>query len=332
MLGVKRTWGSDERGDYIVHNMPDYIKGGVQAFMGQLTQHGWSNTKLPEQPFPDEASNLTLWDPENLVTDAEAKKYHALGYMNLVGYLIWAARCCFPEALCGCSILGRVMSRPTKLAWRAAIHLLAWLWSQCDRGIKFSSGGNAEPVASVDASGQTDPKDMRVQHGYGVLLAGGPVIAHSSKHAKIQAGMPGREYMALHSCGGHVIWLRELLREMGLGYMVAKPTVIECDSKGAVDWAVFGKIIAGNRSLKVAIHQAVQEWQNDEKELFYLLVPGMYNRYDLCTKANSKNDIRRLLMWATGYADGPSLDPAVSDMAKYLVYTAAWENYLNKLG
>ena len=130
-----------------------------------------------------------------------------------------------------------------------------------------------------------------------------------------------------------MIWLRELLREMGLGYMVAKPTVIECDSKGAVDWAVFGKITAGNRSLKVAIHQAVQEWQNEEKELFYLLVPGMYNRYDLCTKANSKNDIRRLLMWATGYhADGPSLDPAVSDMAKYLVYTAAWENYLNKLG
>ena len=198
-------------------------------------------------------------------------------------------------------------------------------------GIKFTSGGNAAPVAAVDASRQTDPNDMRVQHGYEVFLAGGPVIAHSSKHTKIQAGMPGREYMALHSCGGHVIWLRELLREMGLQNMVAQPTVIECDSKGAVDWAAFGKITQGNRTLKVAIHQSVQEWQNEEKELFYLLVPGMFNRSDLCTKANSKNDIRRLLMWATGYAVGPSLDPAISDMVKYEVYTSAWKNYTDRL-
>ena len=113
--------------------------------------------------------------------------------------------------------------------------------------------------------------------------------------------------------------------------MVAQPTVIECDSKGAVDWAAFGKITQGNRTLKVAIHQSVQEWQNEEKELFYLLVPGMFNRSDLCTKANSKNDIRRLLMWATGYAVGPSLDPAISDMVKYEVYTSAWKNYTDRL-
>ena len=93
----------------------------------------------------------------------------------------------------------------------------------------------------------------------------------------------------------------------------------------------FGKITQGNRTLKVAIHQSVHERQNEEKELFYLLVPGMFNRSDLCTKANSKNDIRRLLMWATGYAMGPSLDPAISDMVKYEIYTSAWKNYSDKL-
>ena len=29
--------------------------------------------------------------------------------------------------------------------------------------------------------------------------------------------------------------------------------------------------------MKVAIHQSVQEWQNEENELFYLLVPGMFS-------------------------------------------------------
>ena len=81
----------------------------------------------------------------------------------------------------------------------------------------------------------------------------------------------------------------------------------------------------------MAIHQALQEWQNTEKELYYLLVPGAFNRSDLCTKANSKNDIRRLLMWATGYADGPNLSSAVSDSVKFEGYTSAWKDYTDKL-
>ena len=108
----------------------------------------------------------------------------------------------------------------------------------------------------------------------------------------------------------------------GLGSHLERGGVMS--GKGAIDWAAFGKITPGNRSLKVAIHQALQEWQNTEKELYYLLVPGAFNRSDLCTKANSKNDIRRLLLWAAGYAVRPSLDPAISDMTEYVVYTSAW--------
>ena len=37
----------------------------------------------------------------------------------------------------------------------------------------------------------------------------------------------------------------------------------------------------------------------------------------------SENDIRRLLLWAAGYAVRPSLDPAISDMAAYVVFTSA---------
>ena len=58
---------------------------------------------------------------------------------------------------------------------------------------------------------------------------------------------------------------------------------------------------------------------------------GAFNRSDLCTKAISKNDIRRLLMWTTGYAYRPNLDSAVSDSVKYEVYTSAWKDYTDKL-
>ena len=51
----------------------------------------------------------------------------------------------------------------------------------------------------------------------------------------------------------------------------------------------------------------------------------------LCTKANNKNDIKRLLMWAAGYADRPNLSSAVSDSVKYEVYTSAWRDYTDKL-
>ena len=140
--------------------------------------------------------------------------------------------------------------------------------------------------------------------------------------------MPGREWLALRNCGEHMVWLRELLKEMNLGFLVEKPTVIECDSKGAIDWVKFGKITAGNRSFAVSYDQAMFEWQ-DEGQLYYLKIPGMFNRSDITTKAISVNDLRRLLMWAMGYASEPDLDPAISDLNRWEEHLQAWQELLS---
>ena len=245
--------------------------------------------------------------------------------------LMWAAECTMDECKYACSILGRVMSRPSKVAFKAGIHTLAWMRSQRLRGTRYSEDGNKIPKASVDASGKQDPKDYRDMHGYTGKLASGPLFSIAHKLPKVEAGMPGREYIALRSAGGHVVWLRNLLKEMGFAQLVEAPTVIECDSSGAIDWAKHGKITTANRSIGVAYHQCITEWQNKFKEVYYLKIPGMFNCADLETKAVTVREIQRMLQWHQGYSNLPDLSPSCSTLATWEEYCRIWDEYNSKL-
>ena len=45
----------------------------------------------------------------------------------MCGLILWAARNCFPECALGASFLCRVMSRPSKKAYMAGLHMIRWL-------------------------------------------------------------------------------------------------------------------------------------------------------------------------------------------------------------
>eukprot|EP01045_Picozoa_sp_COSAG04_P001413 COSAG04_NODE_47_length_31265_cov_18.823012_10_plen_138_part_00 len=69
--------------------------------------------------------------------------------------------------------------RPSKRAWRAAMHMVYYLHGQRNQGIMFRSDGNAEPVCFYDSSDKGDPTDQRASGGYCIMLAGGPIAWRS---------------------------------------------------------------------------------------------------------------------------------------------------------
>ena len=60
-------------------------------------------------------------------TQHESDRVLDRGYQRLFGMLLWAARDVYPECLQGCSMLGRVLSRPTEEAWKAALHMTKYI-------------------------------------------------------------------------------------------------------------------------------------------------------------------------------------------------------------
>ena len=82
--------------------------------------------------------------------------------------------------------------------------------------------------------------------------AGGPLIWRSKKHLHIALSSSEAEYMTLTHAWKHVKWLRSLLQEMGLSYMVDSPTQMIGDNRNATDWAVEKMITDGNRHIDIS--------------------------------------------------------------------------------
>jgi len=179
--------------------------------------------------------------------------------------------------------------------------------------------------------------------GYDVRLGNGPVIAECGKLKNTGFGTPAVEFMALAEAiedpkladfklptlstpryndvsllsgrwaSASVMWLRQLLREIGLGAMVKDPTVIYTDSKGALDWMRFRKVSPANHYILIAYHQKNEWIQSKDIELKYKRTN--FNTADLLTKAVSRQVINKLLLKFLGYEltiPGESTDDAVA--------------------
>ena len=227
-------------------------------------------------------------------------------------------------------MLQRVLSRPHYTAWKAAMHMCKWFAQQPSRGILFRSDGNKSPVCLVDASNKQDRKDGHVLYGYTVRLANGPVITETGKLKNTGFGTPAVEHMAMAEAmqgvtreelknptltkdgindartlswrwsASSVMWLRQLLKEMKLEYMVSEPTKVLSDSKGAIDWMRFRKVTPANHYILIAYHQQ-NEWV-DAGEIVLDYTRGIFNLADILTKSVTRQVMLRLMMKYLGYS------------------------------
>ena len=125
----------------------------------------------PEAPVPP---GKYLW--RNPKPDpAESKEVLDLGYQRAVGMILWAQRGVYPECAYGMNQLCRFMASPTREAWKAAMYMMAYMRDHKDKGIKFTSDGNIEPIVFGDAAFNPDQDDGLSQYGYCLMWMGGPI-------------------------------------------------------------------------------------------------------------------------------------------------------------
>ena len=193
----------------------------------------------------------------------------------------------------------------------------------------FRADGNDRLECSVDASNKQDWKDGHVVFGYTVTLANGPVVVECGKLKNTGWGTPAVEFMALAEsidnptrqdiknpvlakdklndarnvsqrwASSSVMWLRQMLKEIKLDYMLTEPTPIYSDSKGAIEWMKFRKITPGNNYILLAYHQ-VREWV-ESNQVTIVYKRSCFNTADILTKAVSRQVYMKLLLKFLGY-------------------------------
>ena len=169
MLGVQRDITTNETTGELTMTLtqPDFIETTFNTFKSMC-----SNRDI-HTPFPPKMVLHCLMEEPDPIKSQEIIDR---GYQSVAGSILWAARNCYPEASLGANMICQLMSKPTELAWKCALHTLKYRMGQQHRGIQYRSNGNPQPICYYDASNKADPSDGKSQYGYVIFLFNGSIV------------------------------------------------------------------------------------------------------------------------------------------------------------
>ena len=125
------------------------------------------------------------------------------------------------------SMLAKALDKPNDELLQRCIELHCYANATSHQKIVYSKSTFAEPVAFTDANLGTN----RSQTGYVIYMANAPVVAVSQAQKCVVLSSCEAELVALSAGACDVMWLRNLLNE--LGFTVQAPTPVYCDNTAA---------------------------------------------------------------------------------------------------
>lgn len=249
MLGVQRvmTTDPDSGVTYLELTQQGCITDQFEEYKDDMP-HANRQTPMPDKCF------LSLYHPDGDKRETpadEIAKNNKRGYKHIVGTLLWMSRNCLPEISQGLHQLCKVMAEPYDEAFNAALHMISYCYGQRDRGIRFRSDGNWEPLTLYDSSNKGDLGSSKVCAGHVVMLAGGPVSWQCKQAQHVGASSSHNEYMAAFHAAKESKWVRDLLMELDLpmppNCSAERPVVMLADNDQATRWTIHGMVTTGNK-------------------------------------------------------------------------------------
>ncbi|POM81571.1 Hypothetical protein PHPALM_436 [Phytophthora palmivora] len=150
-------------------------------------------------------------------------------YRELIGSLLYIANATRPD-------ISYAMS-PREMHWRAALRVIHYLKGTSTHGIiyKKSSANAIRLRAYCDANWGGDKQSRRSTSGVLVMLGGGVVVYKCKRQNSVALSSAEAEYMSLALATQEIMWLRYLLKEMGMA--TDQATTINLDNKSAISIA-----------------------------------------------------------------------------------------------
>ncbi|KAI3768676.1 hypothetical protein L2E82_19506 [Cichorium intybus] len=152
-------------------------------------------------------------------------------FKQLVGSLMYIT-ITRPDVQFVVSYISRFMSKPTESHFAAAKRVLRYIQGTLDYGIWYKRKGKGKMEIFTDSDFAGDLTDRKSTSGYAVLWDGAAVSWSSKKQSIVALSSTEAEYVAAASCACQVVWIREILEEMGM--QPIRGSVIKCDNTSAI--------------------------------------------------------------------------------------------------
>jgi len=255
---------------------PQFIDKIVEQF-GQSDAHPTAvpmmtglQLRRPNKTVPP-SSQLTTWQQRT-------------PYQSLVGSLIYLANATRPDIAYAVRCLASFMDCYKQDHWNAAIRVLRYL--KGTRSLNLTLGGEQHPklFGYSDSDYANCLDTSRSVGGYCFSLGSGIISWSSRKQRTVTDSSCYAKYIALHDAAHEVIFLRQLLLE--IGYAQNKPTTLHCDNDAASQLAKDQVWHSHIKHIRIKFHYIREQVLDSELKVTQIHTKS--NRADIFTKALSR--------------------------------------------
>ncbi|KAG8475425.1 hypothetical protein CXB51_032251 [Gossypium anomalum] len=171
--------------------------------------------------------------PKLVTSDGSPSFIDSHLYRSVVGMLQYL--CITRPDLSFCvNKLSQFMNSPSELHWKAVKRVLRYLIGTMEHGLCFSKGQfKLECYCDVDWASSLEDRLSTI--GYVVYLGPNPIAWCSKKQAVVSRSSSEVEYRSLTNCVSELLWVRQLLEELGI--QVSSSSVVWCDNTSTVSMA-----------------------------------------------------------------------------------------------
>ena len=229
-------------------------------------------------------------------------------YANLVGCLQFVGLNTRPDILFAANFLGQYLASPSTIHWSAAKRVLKYLKGTKDFGLVYRRQEESFASTSLDLIGYTDAdwasshSSMRSTSGNCFFINGCLISWSSKKQRCVAVSTTEAEYVAASLAARELVWLRQLLAD--LGHSLASSTPLRCDNQSAI--SLTKDYVQHSKSKHIAIHYHYVRHEVKKGSIMVEHCPNDQMIADIFTKALSEARFTSLRS-ALGIASGSCL-------------------------
>jgi len=246
----------------------------IQTLLSRFRMTECNPSRLPADPCSRLPKSSTLGPEGNP---------NSTPYRALVGGLLYIMGMTRPDIAFAVIAVSRHQTNPENPHWKAAKRILAYLAGTPHHGLRYSGIGNVNNLVSFSDSDYAGCKDglyRRSTSGMIFLLNGGPVAWKSHLQKPVAQSTAEAEYYAAgHACR-EIVWLRELLHQLGIRQPSASSLL--CDNKSTISMIHNPVFHESTKHIEVKYHYIRQ--QVEKGKVSITSVPSSDQLADLLTK------------------------------------------------
>ncbi|KAE8707741.1 hypothetical protein F3Y22_tig00110377pilonHSYRG00343 [Hibiscus syriacus] len=219
----------------------------------------------------------------------EGKSVDPTFFKSLVGSLRYLT-CTRPDILHAVGLVSRYMESPTTTNFKATKRILRYLKGTIDFGLFYSVSNDYKLVGYSDSDWGGDIDNQRSTTGFVFFMGDIAFTWMSKKQPIVTLSTCEAEYVAATSCVCHAIWLRNLLKVIGL--IQEEPTKVCVDNKSAIALAKNPVFHDRSKHIDIRYHYIRECVARKDVEVEY--VKSQDQVADIFTKPLTSEDFLRL--------------------------------------